>query len=632
MTKPGGFRPRMRVGVLGAALAALFVLTSAAAAKPSSRYYYFSPRFATIHWSYARAARNVPHRLLVAAFAARRDDSALVSDALALRRCLRGHPRHRARCAQRAATLQHDGVRPRRAQAWLSAVGGAQGAARRATWAGYRRAPDLHVYRGTLIWPRVAGLNYYVLATKVPGRATAYSLVRGNVVTPPPVPGQTVTYGVRTTAAGSAWSNELSIAYPAPPSSGEGGSPDPQAAPALGVEKSSLRWNQVAAVGTYILLTRRAGHPDVYQEVTGTSYAPVPIPGATVLYSVRTAVEGSAWAHEVSISYPAPPPPPAEESRPAAGEEPRVGPFEMGVNAGTSTYELQFIHTIGARTARIYFSIDTPVAEMTPLVEAYARAGVKLLLTAGFYGRIPTPAEAQGLAAWAAAFGPGGSLWRSASLPASLAVTDIEFGNETSYSYQFGDNSTAAIASRAQAYALRVKEAGEAVHAANAGVGLLAQADSGGVGPTWVENMFAAVPDLAKRVAGWTVHAYGTSGQGRVDEAVSQTAAHGAPATIPLWITEWGVSSDNGRCLNDNYGLNPCMTYAEAATTLTSTLAALRARYGSRLSEFYLYHVRDHAPSGTSTNREEYFGALQSDGAAKGPYSTAVQALIAANP
>ena len=55
---------------------------------------------------------------------------------------------------------------------------------------------------------------------------------------------------------------------------------------------------------------------------------------------------------------------------------------------------------------------------------------------------MPSTSEAQNLASWAAAYGPGGSFWQGKSYPANTAVTRIEFGNETSYSYQFSDNSS----------------------------------------------------------------------------------------------------------------------------------------------------------------------------------------------
>ncbi len=144
--------------------------------------------------------------------------------------------------------------------------------------------------------------------------------------------------------------------------------------------------------------------------------------------------------------------------------------------------------------------------------------------------------------------------------------------------------------------------------------------------------MFKAVPNLAGMVAGWTVHPYGPEWQGRIDALISQTQADGAPSSIPIYITEWGLATDNGRCLSENYGLNKCMSYQEAGNTLGSTVAAMRARYGSRLHAFYLYQAQDQGPSGTSTNREEYFGALQNDGDSKGPYTAEVQSLLNANP
>ena len=65
-------------------------------------------------------------------------------------------------------------------------------------------------------------------------------------------------------------------------------------------------------------------------------------------------------------------------------------------------------------------------------------------------------AEAQNLATWAAEFGPGGRFW--AGRPdGDLAVQQIEFGNETSYGYQYGDTwSDASYANRAEQYATRL--------------------------------------------------------------------------------------------------------------------------------------------------------------------------------
>jgi hypothetical protein len=101
---------------------------------------------------------------------------------------------------------------------------------------------------------------------------------------------------------------------------------------------------------------------------------------------------------------------------------------------------------------------------------------------------------------------------------------------------------------------------------------------------------------------------------------------------VPIFVTEWGLSTDNGRCLSDNYGFNKCMTYQEAATTLQSSVSAMRTRYGTRLAAFYLFQSRDQSATGTSTGRESYFGALQSNETAKGAYTTTVQSLLSTNP
>src|SRR6185312_3692447 len=260
-------------------------------------------------------------------------------------------------------------------------------------------------------------------------------------ITPPAVPGATVAYSVRADATGSAWASQVSISYPAiqPASTPAPSSPAPApstsgaqlAAPALTVSGTTLAWNAVAGVGTYVLVKKVSGQADAYSAVSGTSIAPAAVPGQTVHYSVRTAVDGSAWAPEVAITYPAatssstPAPAPAP-----APTTPVTGSFQMGLVAGSAlNYEESFIQGMGAHTARLNTSIDTTAAQLASTMDLYARAGIRPMLMGEFYGRIPTTAEAQNLASWAAAYGPGGTFWAGKSYPADTAVTDIEFGN-----------------------------------------------------------------------------------------------------------------------------------------------------------------------------------------------------------
>jgi hypothetical protein len=302
--------------------------------------------------------------------------------------------------------------------------------------------------------------------------------------------------------------------------------------------------------------------------------------------------------------------------------------FQPGLNSGSNLQlDVPGAAKLGAKLVRVEWPIGEPVAQMESVIAAYAADGIRVAPLAGFYATMPTPAEAQNLASWAKTFGPGGSFW--ATHPGGqFAIQTIEFGNETSYGYQYGDGAgQPSYQSRAETYAVRLKEAAEAISGAGASVGLLAQADDWT--GDWVNGMYSAVPNLTRYVAGWTIHPYGPTWKTRVQELISQTGAHGAPATIPIDMTEWGLSTDNGRCLEENFGWNRCMSYQEAASTVASVVAEMQATLGTRLGMFMLYQVRDQTTTGVSTNREMYFGALQHELQPKGAYTTAVQALLA---
>ncbi|HEY7961454.1 MAG TPA: hypothetical protein VID29_05980 [Solirubrobacteraceae bacterium] len=315
--------------------------------------------------------------------------------------------------------------------------------------------------------------------------------------------------------------------------------------------------------------------------------------------------------------------------------QPKPG-FELGVVSNANALELAgTIGRLGAPVARVEFTIDSTPRQLAPVIAAFARHGVRVLAMAGFYGRIPTAAEARNLALWAHAFGPGGTFWRTHS-GGQYALTDIEFGNETNQGYQFGGCTygCAAYVPRAQAYALALKEAQEAIDGpqGDAQVGLLAIGDDGGTGSAdWVDGMFAAVPDLAARIAGWTAHSYGPRShwQPLLDRLVSQMRPHGDAAALPVYITELGIATDGGPCLTDNFGWNPCMSYSEAAQALTVTLGAIRARYGERIRAIFLYQAVDQRLPRVDREREHYFGVLAANRRPKGAYTAAVKSLLA---
>lgn len=115
-----------------------------------------------------------------------------------------------------------------------------------------------------------------------------------------------------------------------------------------------------------------------------------------------------------------------------------------------------------------------------------------------------------------------------------------------------------------------------------------------------------------------------------MDALIAQTAEHGA-STIPVDITEWGVATDNGHCVNFNEGFNVCMSYEEAAQTLRSTVTWISKLLGNRLGDFFIYQVRDQQPTGAATNCQDYYGALQHELQPKGAYTTQIQALLSSS-
>jgi len=318
----------------------------------------------------------------------------------------------------------------------------------------------------------------------------------------------------------------------------------------------------------------------------------------------------------------------SQEAR-TESQAPQTVSFQPGINSGSAAiWELPGAVQLGAKLVRVAVPIEETAASFEPVVAAYAAKGIRIALLVCFDGTLPTPAQAKSLATWASAYGPGGSYW-SSHAGGQYAIQTIEFGNETSLGYQYADDSPAGYASRAQSYALRFAEAAIAIRAVNPQVGLLAQGDSGNAGPIWVESMFKAVPNLGSLVAGWTVHPYGPNWRAKLAELVSQTTAQGAPASIPIDVTEWGLTSDNGRCLSENYGWNRCMSYLQAAAVLSRTVSEMRQALDGRLGQLLLYQIRDQKPSGQSSNREDYFGALQRELQPKGAYTGAVESLLA---
>jgi hypothetical protein len=517
----------------------LLTLAASAAAAPSRQ------QRSTAHVGsnpVAVAARILPRPVMIASRRARAADRVLVADALRLKRCLAAHRVHPRRCDGARHALQLAGARLAVAERRLSRVGraGKSHGAKSATLADLRVAPVLTVSGQTLVWNKIGTVNTYVLVRKVPGMADQYSVVTGTSITPPPVPGMTVRYSVRTTTWWSAWATERSITYP--PAGQPVPAPDKQAAPAITVSGMTISWNAVAGLSTYVFVRKVPGQVDQYSEISGTSVTPAAVPGVTVKYSVRTAIQGSAWAPEVSIAYPrvgspppVPPPPPPVEPPPTEGPPPSLG-MMVGIDAGGWNWESAVNGFAGAvkvvRASYSYYGDDTHMGYL-------AKNGVKLLplfSEGGTIGSINRSAFAGKIVTWFKRYGHGGTFWAGKT---DLGATTAEILNEPGNPYFWSDPGNV---SGYAALATTVYEALEANLAAANRPGLLLSYDGGFEGDNYGRSLVRADPSITKIVGAWTVHPYGgktSLTQSALGHRERVTEAH-ADTGLPVDVTEIG--------------------------------------------------------------------------------------------
>ncbi len=490
----------------------------------------------------AAEARTLPRPLSAAARRAARADRALVSAARALHRCLNRNSARPKRCSATRHAVQRAGsnlASAERALAQIARTTGAAATSRNRS----QRAPLLTVSGQTLRWTRVANINTYVLATNVPGKAQQDSVITGTSTTPPPVPGLTVRYSVRTTVNGSAWSTSQSITYAAPEKAKPPEEVKPpkevntRAAPVLSVSGQTLTWNALAGVSTYVLMSKVAGQTAQYSAVSGTSFTPTAVPGATVAYSIRTAVEGSVWSPEVSISYPAPTPPPPPPP-------PVTSKVIIGTNdaLGWGDEVAQKILATGLSSARV----EAGAGLNTP---QHAREE-------GFTNNVVivgNTSDEAGLSTVNTASWTEKALKEVREAVAN-GDTLLEVGNEM---YLKGRSPHGATNSTEPAkYAEMYMSLAKAVDAAEIkGVKLLFNsfgdyARSNGTwsqvanGGGWIGDALAAQPGLKERLDGFTAHPYGLAGQNSENDwgPGALEAEHNQAATLGFVNTEYYVS------------------------------------------------------------------------------------------
>jgi hypothetical protein len=269
------------------------------------------------------------------------------------------------------------------------------------------------------------------------------------------------------------------------------------------------------------------------------------------------------------------------------------------------------------------FSIDTNLDDVAKVVDAAAANKVRLQPLIGWENGQPAP-DLTGLAQWAKTFGPGGTHWAGKS--DAYAITDIELGNENAFSYKSGDADSSGYTQLAEAYGTRALAAAKAIDAANPAVKVLLELDSGDTdNDTWITGvMKTGGTELTTLMRGPTIHPYGPDWQQKVDQDRKLLLDHGVDK--PFYLTEWGISTDNGDNIGDNYGYPTTLTYDAAGAALTTAVTEMAAMPDA-IAQLLIYQLGDQQDPGRG-EREFYFGVLNSSGGDKGGYTAAIRAAI----
>jgi hypothetical protein len=431
-----------------------------------------------------------------------------------------------------------------------------------------------------------------------------------------------VSYSVRTNVSGSVWSPSRSIAYapavhPGTPSATSflaqrtSASTDRQTAPTIQVAGQTLSWTPITGVNAYVLVRKVPGQEDQYSEISGTSTTPATVPGTTAHYSVRTAVEGSAWALEVSVSYPRG----SGGGEGASGSEPPAKPVSstkiVGTNdgAGWGPAAAQTILAGHITWNRVEIGMGS-----NTLAQSLSD-GFRVLAIVGNVND-GTPLSQIEPNAWAASI--------VSELQANPGITIAEAGNEM---YLKGN-----VANPLQ-YGRMYLAATTAMKAAGIHTPLLFNMlgdyhlgtwstptgysnDASGGG--WLHDAVTGVPGLANAILanGLSTHPYGALGENHNDTngvgavPAQETVAKNVLGAIPpIYITEFGYSLNN---CGQNDG---ACSEAEQATKMRTAYQALLA--DPHVDGIWWYQSHDDSTG--------HFGYMNNDNTTRPAYTTLTQ-------
>jgi hypothetical protein len=203
----------------------------------------------------------------------------------------------------------------------------------------------------------------------------------------------------------------------------------------------------------------------------------------------------------------------------------------------------------------------------------------------------------------------------------------IEFGNEDNYSYK-GTSGDGAIY-------------GANYNTVHAGLGgdcpLWAQGGDPHFGSGWTAAV-RGVGGAANTPDAWICHPYGpppamglgTRSKDTLDDCMAKT-------TGDVWVTEWGITTDNDVTFTKTDGVNSPQqtydwpnpeTYNNAATGFTDYMTWITANY-ARVKGLAVFQSHDQHVHHFGDGSEWYFGIVQNGGSAKGNITSTFATLCA---
>jgi hypothetical protein len=289
-------------------------------------------------------------------------------------------------------------------------------------------------------------------------------------------------------------------------------------------------------------------------------------------------------------------------------------PFRWGVTANTygrgsgGPAEQDRVKGAGIGWLREEFN-HSPNAAIDFVIAEAARRGLRVLPLLQTGSTLPADVDAYAamVAAHVRRYGPSGEFWAEhPELNAALAPAYFEIYNEP-YGDWYGPVEPGRYARVLRAAVTRGREANPAARYLMA-----VDRTPGGARKTWIDDLYAAEPNLNAYFDAVAVHPYAVGrapdepndpwGFGRIADARRVLESHGAGAK-PFWITEVGWTT----CSQDPEG---CVTEAEQAQYMEQAAELVRTRY-QFVEALFFYHWR--LDERDASNSEHFYGILHND-------------------